>query len=93
MLLYNYSNVTNISGDRMNKFEVLSETLDFIEEKLTSQVTPEMCAESSCYSLSNLQKMFRCTFHIGISDYISRRRLTNAAASTPYALIWWNLCV
>ncbi len=52
----------------MNKFEILSETLDFIEEKLTSQVTPEMCAESSCYSLSNLQKMFRCTFNIGISS-------------------------
>lgn len=63
----------------MNKFEILSEALDFIEENLTSSVTPEMCAERCRYSLSNLQKMFRCTFHIGISDYISRRRLTNAA--------------
>lgn len=63
----------------MNKFEILSEALDFIEENLTLQVTPEMCAEKCRYSLSNLQKMFRCTFHIGISDYISRRRLTNAA--------------
>lgn len=63
----------------MNKFEILSEALDYIEENLTSSVTPEMCADRCCYSLSNLQKMFRCTFHIGISDYISRRRLTNAA--------------
>lgn len=63
----------------MNKFEILSEALDFIEENLTSSVTPEMCADKCRYSLSNLQKMFRCTFHIGISDYISRRRLTNAA--------------
>lgn len=79
MLLYNYSNVTKLSGDSMNKFEILSETLDFIEENLTSQLTPEMCADRCRYSLSNLQKMFRCTFHIGISDYISRRRLTSAA--------------
>lgn len=63
----------------MKKFEILSEALDFIEENLTSSVTPEICADKCCYSLSNLQKMFRCTFHIGISDYISRRRLTNAA--------------
>lgn len=63
----------------MNKFEILSEALDFIEENLTSEITPEMCADRCRYSLSNLQKMFRCTFHIGIGDYISRRRLTNAA--------------
>jgi len=63
----------------MNKFEILSEALDFIEENLTLSVTPEMCAVKCGYSISNLQKMFRCTFHIGISDYISRRRLTSAA--------------
>lgn len=63
----------------MNKFEILSVALEYIEENLTSGVTPEMCAEKCCYSLSNLQKMFRCAFNIGISDYISRRRLTLAA--------------
>lgn len=63
----------------MNKFEILSQALDYIEDNLTEGVTPEMCAEKCCYSVSNLQKMFRCTFHIGVSDYISRRRLTNAA--------------
>ncbi len=63
----------------MNKFEILSEALDFIEENLTSEITPEDCAQVCRYSLSSLQKMFRCTFHIGISDYISRRRLTSAA--------------
>ncbi|MCM1023171.1 MAG: helix-turn-helix domain-containing protein [Prevotella sp.] len=63
----------------MNKFEILSEALDFIEENLTSDVTPEMCADRCRYSLSNMQKMFRCVFHIGIGDYISRRRLTRAA--------------
>lgn len=63
----------------MNKFEILSKALDYIEENLTVGITPEMCAEKCCYSVSNLQKMFRCTFHIGIGDYISRRRLTAAA--------------
>lgn len=63
----------------MNKFEILSKALDYIEENLTVGITPEMCAEKCCYSVSNLQKMFRYTFHIGIGDYISRRRLTAAA--------------
>lgn len=63
----------------MNKFEILSQALDYIEENLTVGITPEMCAEKCCYSVSNLQKMFRYTFQIGIGDYISRRRLTNAA--------------
>ena len=67
------------NGDEMNKFEILSETLDYIEENLTAELSPEDCAEKCGYSLSNMQKMFRCTFHIGISDYIARRRLTAAA--------------
>ena len=62
----------------MNSFEVLSIALCYIEENLSS-VTPELCAEKCCYSLSNLQKMFRRVLHIGVSDYISRRKLTCAA--------------
>lgn len=63
----------------MNNFEILSVSLEYIEENLVSGVTAEQCAEWCGYSLSNLQKLFRCVFHIGISDYISRRRLTLAA--------------
>lgn len=63
----------------MNKFEILSVTLEYIEENLTGEISPEICAAKCGYSLSNLQKMFRCAFHIGVSDYISRRRLTRAA--------------
>lgn len=63
----------------MNKFEILSVALVYIEENLLAGVTPEQCAEKCCYSLSNLQKMFRCALHIGISDYISRRKLSLAA--------------
>ena len=63
----------------MNTFEKLSSALDFIEANLTEGISPEDCAASCGYSLSNMQKMFRHIFHIGISDYISRRRLTAAA--------------
>lgn len=63
----------------MNKFEILSECLEFIEENLDSEISPENLAKACGYSLSNLQKMFRCTFRIGVSDYISRRKLTRAA--------------
>lgn len=63
----------------MNKFTILSRALEYIEENLTEGITPEMCAEECAYSLSSLQKMFRHAFHIGVGDYISRRRLTMAA--------------
>ncbi len=63
----------------MEKFEILSKALDYIEENLGNGVTPEECAQVCCYSLSNMQKLFSCAFHIGISDYISRRRITLAA--------------
>ncbi len=63
----------------MNKFEILSVALGYIEENLLTGVTPEQCAEKCCYSLSNLQKMFSVALHIGISDYISRRKLSLAA--------------
>lgn len=62
----------------MEKFEILSKALDYIEENMGNGVTPEECAQVCCYSLSNMQKLFSCAFHIGISDYISRRRITLA---------------
>ena len=65
--------------NNMNTFEKLSSALDFIEANLAEGITPEDCAASCGYSLSNMQKMFRHIFNIGISDYISRRRLTAAA--------------
>lgn len=63
----------------MNNFEKLSAILEFIEENLTEDITAELCAKRCGYSLSSVQKMFRHTFHIGVSDYISRRKLTAAA--------------
>lgn len=63
----------------MNKFTILSVVLEFIEENLTQSLSPELCAQKCGYSLSNLQKMFRCIFHIGVGDYIARRKLSAAA--------------
>lgn len=63
----------------MTNFEKLSATLEFIEENLTEDITAEHCAKECGYSLSSIQKMFRQTFNIGVSDYISRRKLTSAA--------------
>lgn len=63
----------------MNKFTILSVVLEYIEENLTQNVTPELCAQKCGYSLSNLQKLFRCVFHIGVGDYIARRKLSAAA--------------
>ena len=62
----------------MNRFETLSLALEYIEDDLCD-ADAEKCAQVCCYSLSSLQKMFGCVFHIGISEYIARRRLTMAA--------------
>lgn len=63
----------------MSRLQVLSEALGTIEEGLRGELTPEEVADSCGYSLSALQKMFRYAFHIGVKDYIARRRITLAA--------------
>ena len=63
----------------MNKFFILSDALDYIENGLTEAMTQQEIADHCCCSLSSLQKMFRYTFHIGVADYVTRRRLTCCA--------------
>lgn len=63
----------------MSKIDILLSVLDHIENNLTYELDAKMCADRCGYSLSNLQKLFRRAFHIGVSEYISRRRLTLAA--------------
>ncbi len=63
----------------VNKFLVLSEALDYIESGLKGEMTQrEIAAHCRC-SLSSLQKLFRYVFHIGVADYVTRRRLTCCA--------------
>ncbi len=63
----------------MERFAVLLTAIDYIEENLTENITQEKIAKACSYSLSSLQKMFSKVFHIGISDYINRRRITVAS--------------
>ena len=63
----------------MNKFFILSDALDYIESNLKSEISQQEIADHCFCSLSSLQKMFRYAFHIGVSDYVARRRLTCCA--------------
>ena len=62
----------------MERLRTLSHALRYIETHLQA-ITPEAVADSCGYSLSALQKLFRYAFHIGVKDYIARRRITCAA--------------
>ena len=42
-------------------------------------MTQQEIADHCRCSLSSLQKMFRYAFHIGVADYVTRRRLTCCA--------------
>ena len=63
----------------MDKFDLLSNALNCIETNLREEISPQEIADACFCSLSTLQKMFQYAFHIGISDYMSRRRLTCCA--------------
>lgn len=63
----------------MNNFMVLTESINFIEANLCEPITREDIAAHCYVSLSQLEKLFRYALHISIKDYISRRRMTQAA--------------
>lgn len=64
----------------MERLLVLTEALGFIETHLCGDVTAEEVSAHVGYSLSAMQKMFRHALHMGIADYITRRRVTLAAS-------------
>ena len=61
------------------RLQILTQALTVIEEGLDRELSPQEVADRCHYSLSTLQKIFHHTFHLGIADYISRRRITRAA--------------
>lgn len=63
----------------MERFAILLMIIEYIEEHLTEDITQEDIAEECSYSMSSLQKMFSKVFHIGIADYINRRKITAAS--------------
>ena len=62
-----------------NKIAVLTCALDYIENHLCGEMSPQEVADACHYSLSGLQKIFGHVFHIGLADYMARRRVTLAA--------------
>ena len=63
----------------MNKIEILTTALEYIEGNLSAEIkTEDVAAECFC-SKAALEKMFRCLNHISVHDYIIRRRMTLAA--------------
>lgn len=63
----------------MEKFSVLTAALGFIEDNIREDIDKEDIARCCAYSLSSVEKMFRQVFHIGIADYITRRKITCAS--------------
>ncbi|MBQ9766757.1 MAG: helix-turn-helix domain-containing protein [Lachnospiraceae bacterium] len=63
----------------MNKIEVLTTALEYIETNLSADIkTEDVAAECYC-SKAALEKMFRCLTGISVHDYIIRRRMMLAA--------------
>lgn len=63
----------------MNKIEILTTALEYIESNLSSDIkTEDVAAECYC-SKAALEKMFRCLNHMSVHDYVIRRRMTLAA--------------
>ncbi|MEG0326886.1 MAG: GyrI-like domain-containing protein [Erysipelothrix sp.] len=58
---------------------VIEETIVYIEENLTEDITVEEVAQNANYSVFYLQRLFSKEMGMGIKEYIRNRRLTRAA--------------
>lgn len=63
----------------LKNFYILADALKFIEDNLCENITQERIANACYASLSSLQKLFRYAFHMSLKEYISKRRLSQAA--------------
>lgn len=63
----------------MKNFYILTDAINYIEDNLCNEITLENVAEACYSSLSGLKKLFGYTFHLGLKEYISKRRMTHAA--------------
>lgn len=63
----------------MKNFYVLTEAIAFLEENLESPISRGDAAKHCHVSLSSLEKLFRYALHLGLGEYLSKRRLTRAA--------------
>lgn len=63
----------------MNKMELLSDALEYIENHLENELKTEDVAKACYCSKSTLEKLFRCVNHMTVREYMIRRRMTKAA--------------
>ncbi len=63
----------------MKNFQALTMALDVIEANLTEPIAREEVAARCFVSLSALEKLFRYALHCSIKEYITKRRITQAA--------------
>lgn len=57
----------------------LNDTINYIEENLTSEIDYEKLAQMACCSSFHYQRMFGYMAGVPLSEYIRRRRMTKAA--------------
>jgi AraC family transcriptional regulator len=63
----------------LKNFYILSDAINYNEDNLCNEITLEDVAEVCYSSLSGLKKLFGYAFHMGLKEYISKRRMTHAA--------------
>lgn len=63
----------------MRNFFVLADAINYIEDNICNQITPQMIADYCYVSLSSLQKLFRLALHRSIKEYVDKRRISLAA--------------
>jgi AraC family transcriptional regulator len=63
----------------LKNFYILTDAINYIEDNLCNELTLEEIAKASYSSLSGLKKLFGYAFHLGLKEYISKRRMTHAA--------------
>ncbi len=64
--------------------EKLNAVIDYIENHLTEDIEPEKLARIACCSYFDLCRLFSLIVEVTLSDYIRKRRLTNAGAELKY---------
>ncbi len=62
----------------MKNFCIMTDALTFVEEHLAEQITQKQIAAHCYCSQSSLQKLFHYALHMGVGEYIHKRRLTLA---------------
>ena len=73
-----------MSETNLNKLELLTTALSYLEDNLTEKITTEDVAKACFCSKSTLEKLFRCVSHTSVHDYIIRRRMNKAAKMLFY---------